>query len=53
MYEIYMYLGRGYLPGVSDHERHFLRGHGLGGDDEIAFIFAIYGIQHDDELSVS
>lgn len=38
---------------VSDHECHFLGRDILGGDDQISFVLAVLGIQHDDELAVA
>ena len=36
--------------GVLDHERHLLGGHVLGGDYQVAFIFAQGGVQDYDEI---
>ncbi len=36
---------------MADHEGHFLRGDVLGGDDEVAFIFAGGGVKDDDEVA--
>lgn len=41
------------LPGPSDHEGHFLGGDILRGDDEVAFVFTISGVEDHDELSSS
>ena len=38
---------------MPDHERHLLRRDGLGGDDEVAFILAVLGVEDDDEFSVA
>lgn len=39
-------------PGVSDHKGHFLGCDGFGGDDEVAFVLAICGVEDDDEFSI-
>ena len=36
---------------VADHERHLLGRHLLGRDDEVAFVLAIFVVDHDDELA--
>ena len=36
---------------VADHERHLLRRHLLGRDDEVAFVLAILVVDDDDELA--
>ncbi len=38
--------------GVLDHEGHFVGGHVLGGEDEVAFVFARGGVEDDDEGAV-
>lgn len=37
---------------MSNHEGHLFRGHSLGSDNEVAFIFAVGGVENDDELSI-
>ena len=45
-------MGNGFSPCMSNHERHLFRGHGLGSDNKIAFVFTIGGVENDDELSI-
>lgn len=42
----------GDLPCVANKESHLRRSDGVSGNDEIAFIFAVLGIEHDDEFAV-
>jgi hypothetical protein len=39
------------IPGMADHEGHFLSGDCLGGNDEVALIFSVLRVEHDNELS--
>jgi hypothetical protein len=41
-----------FSPGVPDHKGHLLRGDHFGGDDKVAFIFAVSGVQDDNKFSV-
>src|SRR5262249_37921263 len=36
---------------VADHERHLLGGHRLGRTDQVAFVLAIFVVDHDHELT--
>ena len=38
--------------GVGDHEGHGALGHELGGHDEVAFVFAVGGVEDDDEAAI-
>ena len=42
----------GVSPCVANEEGHLRRSDGVGGDDEIAFIFAVLVIEYDDEFTV-
>ncbi len=41
-----------FSPGVPDHKGHLLRCDHFGGDDKVAFIFAVGGVQDDNKFSV-
>ena len=34
-----------------DHDRHLPGGHVLGGENEVAFVFAVGGVEDDDEFA--
>lgn len=40
------------LPCMPDHKGHFLRRDIFGCDDEVAFVFAVGGVEDDDEFAV-
>jgi hypothetical protein len=39
--------------GVADHEGHFFGSDVLGGDDEVAFVFARGVVQDDNEFAIT
>lgn len=45
--------GKVWVPGVAYHEAHLLRRDILGGDDEVALVFAVLGVEDDDEFASS
>ena len=49
--EIYGQRSADEAGGVADHEGHLRSGEVLGGDDQVAFIFAGDGVQDDDGLA--
>ena len=43
--------GTQHPPGVLQHEVHLFGGYQLGGNDEIAFVFAVFVINHNDKIA--
>ena len=43
--------GAEYTTGIFQHEVYLLRGDGLGGDNQVALILAVFIVDHDDKFA--